>query len=54
MYAIEFETKIIDGTVRIPTDCQKGLSEYVKVIILMKENCLQSKVKVIYGFQRLF
>ncbi len=37
MYAIEFETKIIDGTVRIPADCQKGLSEHVKVIIPMKE-----------------
>ncbi len=37
MYAVEFETKIIDGTVRIPAECQNLLSEYVKVIILMKD-----------------
>ncbi len=37
MYAVEFEMKIIDGTVRIPADCQNLLSEYVKVIILMKD-----------------
>ena len=37
MLAIEFETKVRDGVVKIPAEYQNQISEDVKVIILMKD-----------------
>jgi len=36
MPAIEFETNVRDGVVKIPAEYQNQISEDVKVIILMK------------------
>ncbi len=37
MLAIEFETKVRDGVVKIQAEYQNQISEDVKVIILMKD-----------------
>ncbi|MDX2188651.1 MAG: hypothetical protein SFY32_02200 [Bacteroidota bacterium] len=38
MQAIEFDTTIKDGMIRIPSNYMKGMTDKVRVIVLSKEN----------------